>query len=186
MGRSLSSQGLAVLILCFSGRIASGKSTLASEVASHLGWRHASFGRYVRAIAIERGLPDSRESLQALGESLSRENWDVFCSSVLSQSGWTPGESAAVDGIRHPEALEALRRVVGSAASVMLVFVKTDSDVRRRRMEERHETLSLAAAEKHSTEIQVPALEGQASLVLDGALPIETLVDAVLKFVEST
>jgi len=98
------------LILAFSGGIGSGKSTLSSGVAEALEWPRVSFGRYVRAVALDRGLDaESREVLQEVGESLITAGWVPFCRAVLTQADWRPERSLVVDGIRHVEALQTLR-----------------------------------------------------------------------------
>src|SRR5262245_8749461 len=96
-------------VLCLAGGIGSGKTELASRLASRLAWPWVSFGNHVRAVAKDRGLPETREQLQALGEELIGRDLDGFCLAVLGQAHWHEGASIIVEGIRHAEALGALR-----------------------------------------------------------------------------
>ena len=116
------------IVLGFSGPIASGKTTISMKLAKHLGCPRVSFGDYVRKVASERGLDVlSRDVLQNVGESLIREGWKKFCSSVLEQVKWEPGGTLVVDGVRHKEALTNLKEL--TAPSKMFLIYVTASQV---------------------------------------------------------
>lgn len=169
-------------ILCFSGGIASGKTTLSAAVAERLGISRASFGGFVRQQAKERGLSDTRETLQALGETLIGEmGWEKFCAAVLAAAEWTPGSSLALDGIRHTLAFETTKRLVAPMAA-KLIFVDVGRDVRQARADGAKAT-DLTRADSHSTEEDVHsgALRKMATVVLDGTKEIDVLVEDVLR-----
>lgn len=171
------------LVLCFSGGIASGKTTLASAVAERLGARSASFGRFVRATAEARGMAEEREKLQALGESLIEEHgWEGFCRAVLDAAGWRPGMPLVIDGIRHVTAFETVRGIVGPVEA-KLVFVDVDQTVRKARAKDRTtETADLAVADAHSTEKDVHGpLFKMADLVVDGTGEVSSLAEEVCR-----
>jgi hypothetical protein len=69
---------------------------------------------------------------------------------------WQPGQSLVVDGIRHAEAVEELKRLV-SPSPVLLVFIATSEPARETRLRERNvaESSDLQRIESHSTEVQV-------------------------------
>jgi len=171
-------------VLCFSGGIASGKTTLSAAVAERLGIPRASFGGFVRQQAKERGLADTRETLQALGETLIAEmGWEKFCAAVLAAAQWTPSSSLALDGIRHTLAFETTKRLI-APMEAKLIFVDVERDVRQARADGAKAT-DLTRAESHSTEQDVHsgALRKMATVVLDGTKGVDVLVDEVLRVV---
>ena len=57
------------LLVCFSGKIGSGKTSISGVVARRLGCGRSSFGGYLRDTIEQRGGdPDCRRSLQDLGQ----------------------------------------------------------------------------------------------------------------------
>ncbi len=172
-------------VVAFSGRIASGKSTISQGVATTLGWPRASFGDYVRETALSRGFdPEDRSVLQEIGELLVRDP-DVFCRSVLARFGFVHGQGFVIDGIRHLEVLEELRRAV-APQEVCLIYVEApETAIHRRLMEERVEDGKIDAWEQHSTETQVQgSLAGLAELVVQNsdARPMSETAQEILRF----
>jgi dephospho-CoA kinase len=69
------------LLLCFSGQIGSGKSSVTTAISAALGWRRAGFGDYLRSeIARLGGDPNDRKALQNLGQKLVEDDSAAFCS----------------------------------------------------------------------------------------------------------
>jgi dephospho-CoA kinase len=124
------------LVLAFSGSIGSGKSTLSLSVAKALNWPYVSFGNHVRTVALLRGLGESREVLQEVGESLIQEGWEQFCKSVLAQTTWEPGEPLVVDGIRHVEAVETLQLLI-VPSELLLIHITLNEPTRKARLYKR-------------------------------------------------
>jgi cytidylate kinase len=142
-------------IIAFAGKRGSGKTTVSEGVAKVLNWPVASFGDYLRAAAKRQGVSDATENLQELGATLAKEP-DRFCDAVLTFSKWEAGEPLVVEGIRHQEILESLRRRV-APLEVRLVYLEIDEPERVRRLNEREPstTARIQAVENHSTESQV-------------------------------
>ena len=166
------------IVLAFSGGIASGKSTLAAAVAQSLGWPCVSFGAYVRKQAECRGLENSRETLQEIGSSLIQKGWRGFCQNVLAQANWESGQPLVVDGIRHVEAVDELRRLV-KPAQLRLIFIDLPESTRRERLYQRdlagHKTFD--RIDSHPMEVETKStLPGLADLVLDGSQPVAHIV----------
>lgn len=169
--------------LAFAGRIKSGKSTISQAVSTKLGWKRASFGDYVRKQAALRGIDQSRESLQGLGAKLVDEGWEKFCLQVLKQADWKKGDSITVDGVRHMQALETLRKIT-LPAETLLVFVKTDERTWRERLnKEGIGTENLKSFESHSTEKEVAALSRVADFVVEGGQSPGQTVDSIIKWI---
>ena len=164
-----------------SGRIKSGKTTLAQATAKSLGWPYVSFGDYVRRVARQRNLdPESRPVLQNLGESLIARGWPRFCRNVLATANWQAGEPIVVDGIRHVEAVDHLQAIV-APLRFLLIHVTIEAELQHDRIRREEETLqSLSHLERHSTEADVNSrLPQLAHLVVDGAKPIEEAVTEI-------
>jgi dephospho-CoA kinase len=167
-------------VIAFSGGIKSGKSTVSSAVAEALGCPRVSFGSYVRTITQLRGLKESRENWQAVGESLIKEDLRQFCAGVLAQSSWEPGGALVVDGVRHVEVAQMLKRMV-APSGLRLVYIEADDASR----EQRHRETSpdeppLVQLEAHSTEVQVKGeLRCLADLVVDGTRSPEKVTSEI-------
>ena len=171
-------------IVTFSGAIGSGKSSVSRAVAENLGWPCASFGDYVRKVASQRGLGQTRETLQTVGTSLIESGLEEFCRSVLSQVEWSIGQSLIVDGVRHVEALQTLRRIT-VPSQVLLVHVQMNPSQRKARLQQMEVPSSrLDEWEAHSTEVQVAmTLPELADLTIDGARPLKDLIHEVKEWV---
>jgi hypothetical protein len=89
------------LVVCFSRRIGSGKSSVTQTLANALRWPRASFGDYVRARVAERGGdPSSRKELQNLGQTLVEADPSGFAAAVPTGRGLQKGRRSS--GRRHP------------------------------------------------------------------------------------
>ena len=174
------------LVLGFVGKIGSGKSTISTAVAEVLGWPRTGFGDYVRALAAQRGLPEDRQSLQRLGESLVNEKPGEFCRMVLDQAKWEPGKSLVVDGIRHAAIVSALREMV-APAELLLVFVAVPDSLREARVRRRdgQDHVPLDLLDSHSTESDVERLLSKmADLTVEGNGPTEVLASEIAVWVK--
>lgn len=171
-----------MIVLALSGRIGSGKTTVANRLASKLGWAHASYGQYVRLEAHNYGLDARRETLQAVGATLIAAGWDSFTAGVLALANWVPGQSVVVEGIRHADALHSLRRVTATTRLVH-VHLKIDQGTQRTRLTgagREGQVAFIPKWEVHSTERQVLfELPQLANILLDATLSTEELVEAV-------
>jgi dephospho-CoA kinase len=175
------------IVLGFAGSIASGKSTLSIAVASALGWQRVSFGDYVRTVARNQGLGDSREVLQAVGASLINQGQEQFCKAILAQSNWEAGQPLIVDGIRHAEIVPIMRQIV-DPWDFRLVYIVVNEPIREARLLERglNDRQQWQQFEAHSTESQVQALLPEmADLTLDSTRKIEDLVLEIVTWVSS-
>jgi len=112
------------LLLCFSGQIGSGKSSVSAEVATVLGWARGGFGEYLRN-EIERlgGDPGSREALQELGQKRVESDAMQFCQDVLDAGGFVPGDDFVVDGVRHVRIFEVLTSI-GAPSQAKLLYLE--------------------------------------------------------------
>lgn len=168
--------------LGISGRIGSGKTSLAVVLAERLNCPRASFGDYVRSVATDRGLDASqRDVLQEVGDDLIAAGWDAFCAAVLSSAGFTGG-SAVVDGIRHAEAAQTMRKLV-APTPWRLVAVESEDATRRSRLAARGVNgAGITQADAHPNEGEVAAVMASADLVVSSDSTVEEAADAVMEW----
>lgn len=174
-------------VLALSGKIKAGKSTLGKPFADAVGWDYVSFGDYVRKVTRERGLPESREYWQEVGEELIRTNLEAFCRNVLAQApNWKPGQPLVIDGIRHIEVNNLLKEVVAPSKYVLALLV-VDEQTRKERLYQEgvKQTELIARIESHSTEEQVKTVLPQfADFRINGNEPLPNLIER-LKIISS-
>jgi dephospho-CoA kinase len=174
------------IVVGFAGSIASGKSTLSTEVALSLEWQRVSFGDYVRTLAQSQGLGESRKVLQVVGASLINQGMEQFCRAVLAQINWQAGQPLVVDGIRHAETVHILRQIV-APLDFRLVFVAVNESIREARLLNRglSDRQQWQHFETHSTEAQVQTvLPAMADLTLDSTQKIEDLVLEIVGWIQ--
>jgi len=173
------------MILGFAGRKGSGKSTLGKAVAEELGWPYASFGAYVRSVSEQRGLPQSLDALQGLGSALLEDDCGKLCANCLMYSGWNPGQSAVVEGVRHVKAVDELR-ALAIPGRFMLVFIEVPEDKLLARLPEKGivGADALRKFETHSTEVDVKSkIRAVADRVVDGTRPVSDLIREITAYV---
>ena len=170
------------VIVCLSGQPGSGKSTIARLVANSLNCNVTSFGDYLRDVAASFGLSEDIDSLHDIGEALIHEGWSSFCRAVLDSGDWIPAHSLVVDGIRHPEAIKAIRSIV-RPMPVYWVFLQLEKSARVQRLKKRD---NLAADEIDrlidiSNEDQrIDSLPRLADFVIDGELEPRRVLGEIL------
>jgi dephospho-CoA kinase len=171
-------------VIALSSRIGAGKSTIARALAERLGWPRVSFGDYVREVARNQGMEESRTVLQEVGESLVKEDAAGFTRAVLSRVNFKSG--AVVDGVRHMEILHALEGLAAPLA-VYLIYVDTAETTRIQRLTERGMAADeIKVADSHSTEVQVRGvLRENAALQTCGGGNTSEAVDAIVGWLNS-
>src|SRR3954463_7985778 len=101
-------------IVLISGHICSGKSNLCTNLATGFGFLTIKTSDVVREIAIRRGLPIERESLQTLGDQLdeqTRGKWVL--EAALRALDAEPDTNIVVDAVRISAQVERFREHFG-------------------------------------------------------------------------
>jgi dephospho-CoA kinase len=176
-----------MLVIAFSGKLGSGKTTISNAVATALGWPLAGFGDYVRRVVRERGLEGARENLQAVGTELLEADAREFCKEVLSSGGWIRGEPLLLDGLRHVRTIAIIQELI-SPATLRIISILVPEATRLQRLGQRDqvEAASTSIIEAHSSEQEVGSiLCNHADLVLDGEKPVSVLVAEVIDWIGS-
>lgn len=165
------------------GRIGSGKTTLASELANRIGCPRAAFGDFVRSVAEMRGLDaEDRTVLQDLGDELISQGWSGFVGAILHQASYTSGP-LVIDGIRHRLAIDTLRARL-HPTRLIVVAVDASDERRRERLQDRGlDSDGMRSADAHTNESEVDAVIRAADVILPADLTVDEACTTVLTWV---
>lgn len=174
------------LLVCFSGQIGSGKSSVSAAVADVLGWRRTGFSDFLRTeIARGGGDPASRQALQDLGQQRVDHDPEAFCRDVLRAGGFQPGDNFVIDGVRHVSIFRILR-VLAAPSTARLLFLQASDAARAARLETRSDHPDLERAVMHRVEAELrDALPEQADAVIDADPLFEDVVANCLTIIRS-
>jgi dephospho-CoA kinase len=174
------------LLVCFSGQIGSGKSSVSTAVADALGWRRTGFGDFLRSeIARSGGDPSSRRALQDLGQQHVDSDPEGFCREVLQDGGFRPGDDFLIDGVRHVDIFRILTHLAAPSVARLLVLQASDR-ARIGRVEERHDHVDFHRAARHRVEAELPdALPRHADALVDAEQPFDKVVADCLASIRS-
>lgn len=173
------------LLLCFSGQIGSGKSSVSTAVAEALGWRRAGFGDYLRSeISRLGGDPNDREALQDLGQNRVDDNPEAFCRDVLNAGGFMPGDDFVIDGVRHVRIFRILA-AVSAPSQARLLFLGALETTRIARVEARADARDFARASTHLAEAELcDALPQRADGTVNADQSLDRVVSDCLDIVQ--
>jgi len=121
-------------LICISGKVASGKTTLSQRIAEIIECNRFSISDYLKSIAKQRYDIIDRPLLQKLGEECINKGWDKFANDFLSfiyykkQNNYT-----IIDGIRHVEFYKSLYHI-SSKQSVLIYIEVNDEELLKRLM----------------------------------------------------
>jgi dephospho-CoA kinase len=166
------------MVVGLAGPIASGKTTIGRELAGSLGVSFGSFGKVVRILARSKGLAESRENLQRLGQQLVDHDPVQLCRDVLDDAGWQPGTSVVIEGFRHQSIVDALRQLV-KPVPFRLIYVDVDLQTELARTSVSDATMKRYRADP--TEIELPNLKKIADLCVNGTSPVSHAVSRIRK-----
>lgn len=168
------------MVIGLSGKVGSGKSSLAKALVDETGHSHVSFGDFVRKQAKDEGQdPTSRKILQQIGKNFIKKDIEKFCIDVLDQVDWRNQDIFIIEGIRHIEVLKTLKRILKSH-NVVLVYLEIDENERKKRLNLTDNDLN--KIDSHSTEIQLDnVLKSEADLIVNGNLELKLIVDKVIQ-----
>lgn len=165
---------MTVRIVLLSGPLAVGKTAVAEALRDRGGLKKISSSGYLRRLAAERSLPDTRENLQQLGDLLDQQTdyvWlvdDVAVREIAddaSQFDWF------VDAVRKEQQVRAFR---SRFSDVLHVHLTAPEDVLRSRFlsrardgDEVHNDGAYERCVDHPNEQSARALDRVADLVID-------------------
>ena len=165
------------------GPIGSGKSTVATFLASEMSVRLVSFGEFVRHLAQQSGLPDTREALQELGyKTYKSKGARGFLQGALQLEGVGNSESVIFDGVRHLGMMAEIRR---TARKSVAIYLDVCQEKRFRRHQSRQSNslplVEFQAFDSHAVEAQTGNLKELCDLVIDASQPISEIQRSLLE-----
>lgn len=166
-------------IVCFSGKIGSGKSSVSRAIAQQLGCQRASFGEYVRQLLSDSGGdPNSRADLQDFGQSLVNNDARGFCEGLLSEVNYQAGDDLVIDGIRHVDIYNILTTIL-VPAKIILIHLEIGENLRRFRTELRGDDPSeIGIASHHHVERDtILALPKKATAIVNAEDELSVVVE---------
>ncbi|WP_316226309.1 AAA family ATPase [Bradyrhizobium sp. SZCCHNS3052] len=174
------------LLLCFSGQIGSGKSSVSTSVAAALGCGRMGFGDYLRSeIARLGGDPNDRKALQDLGQKRVKDDSVAFCRDVLAASGFQPGDNFVIDGVRHVAILEILAKL-SKPSKTRLLHLGAAERTRNVRVQSREDGQDFVRASTHHVEAELQdTLPLRADAVIDADQPFDRVVADCLEVVRN-
>ena len=157
-------------IVAISGKIASGKTTLAESLAKGFGCHRMSTRELI--LQLLPSTEDSRAGLQAAGETLDRRTGGAWVAKAVAKAGMNRPDTDGVlivDSVRIRGQIDGLRRAFGPR--ILHLHLTAPSDERIRRFNGRRgrkgEALSYADTQKDVTESNVDGLIDIADVVID-------------------
>ncbi|MFA6435721.1 MAG: AAA family ATPase [Candidatus Gracilibacteria bacterium] len=114
------------MIIGLTGPMASGKGEVV-EIFKKLGFSHITLSSMVREEAKRRNIPEERERLMEVGNSMrAKEGPGVLAKRALEKAQSTaPDGNWVIDGIRNPAEIEALH----STADVYVIGISTPREM---------------------------------------------------------
>jgi adenylosuccinate synthase len=156
-------------IVVLSGSIASGKTTLATNLATEFGCVRVSTRELILRLLPQT--EDSRSGLQAAGETLDRRTGGSWLASAVAKQTMNDDshDTLIVDSVRIRGQIDGLRRAYGP--HVLHLHLTAPQEERTKRFQNRKdrkgEARSYAATQRDATEAQVETLADSADVVID-------------------
>ena len=170
---------MAPKIICVSGKVASGKTTLSKMTAEILRCNRFSVSDYLKTIAESQGHDIiDRSLLQKLGEECINKGWDKFAKDFLSFINYHKSQSyIIIDGIRHIEFYRNISKI--SSKHCVLVYIEVNDEVIFERLLLRGE---INIDYSHIAEGNLSLIKGISDYVLNGdSKDSETLTNELLQ-----
>ena len=151
--------------VCVAGKICSGKSTLANQIARQAGCSLVSFGGVLRHYSERNKLPAGRRDLQELGKQLiDRLGFEDFLEWIIKESSIVWSQPLVLDGIRH---IKIYGYVAKKFPGTILVYCDCDEETQVARLRTRDGICAEDAKQiiSHATESCVEDLKALAHMV---------------------
>lgn len=126
-------------IVFVSGKIASGKTTIATELAKAYWGTQYSISDYLKEELKRRGIDSpNRTQLQDIGEQIMSIGWGFFADEFLEFIKYDPAKLYFIDGLRHKELFDAIK-IRCQTKTPFLIFISASETILRMRLNERGE-----------------------------------------------
>ena len=126
-------------VVCIVGKIASGKTTIAKELAFLLNGKQFSISDYLKSCLRKKGIEEpSRSQLQELGEKFIANGWENFCEDFFEYVNYDSNKTYIIDGIRHKDFFYSLCNKL-YPVNPILVYLNVDEEILENRKKVRQE-----------------------------------------------
>lgn len=161
-------RGTSPPVVGLAGAIGSGKTSLAEFLRDKHGFGYVRYSQVLEDMLRAKGKAATRETLQEFGEEIFRTIGGRGLTEMLIQR-IPSGRPAVVDGIRHLDDSDTLRKVFDGRFT--LIYLDSPADDRFRRLQARDSAVSLGRNEFdriscHPVESDVELLKASADLVI--------------------
>ena len=141
------------MLICFSGLIGSGRTSISSAVAYRLKLDRTGFGDYLREqlSKVSEG-PVTRSDLQDFGQDLVESDPKKFCKLVLNRVDFDYKRDIIVDSIRHVKIYNCLKKLV-EPIECRLIYIVVDEKQQALNLSNRYRFEKILPAMHHQAEL---------------------------------
>lgn len=172
-------------VICISGKIGSGKTTIGKMIANEIGGIHGSVSDFLNAELKKNGIiTPTREQLQDLGAAYIENGWIEFAFKTLKYIGHKKEIPFVIDGVRQVNFLNAIKMICWPAPVYEVVLQANDDTLQQH--------ISIRGTEKfdttHHVERGLEGLLAVADIVInvDGKGKEEILKEILMKLTNAT
>lgn len=116
-----------MIIIGITGTLGSGKGTVVEYLKEKYGFKHYSFPDFIQQEVIRRGLPETRDSMRAVGNDLRATYGPGYIAEQLYRAAVGDGGNAVLESIRAVGEITTLR---AQSQPVFILAVDADPKVR--------------------------------------------------------
>lgn len=151
------------MIIGISGKIGSGKSTIAKDIQTKYGFRRLSTSDLLKSILESKDIEPTREKLQDIGDIMIKTvGGSGFMALMLV---YLPAENYLIDSIRHREALQYMKNKF--RGDFVNIFVDAPENIRYSRTEEQYESFEyFKKIDSANSEIEIESLKTNSDFVV--------------------
>ncbi|CRL34772.1 MazG-like family protein [Agathobacter rectalis] len=184
-GSSVLSKMVESPVICISGKIGSGKTTIGKMIANEIGGIHGSVSDFLKAELKKQGITTpTREQLQNFGENYIENGCVEFASQTVKYIGRKKELPFVIDGVRHVNFLNAIKMICWPAPVYEVVLQANDDTLQQHIAIRGAEVLdSTHRAEGNLEELLVAA---DIVINIDGKEKEEILKEIIMKFADAT
>lgn len=171
-------------VIIVSGRICSGKTTIAKLLSDRLSFPFGSFGGYLSAYSQHHKLKTDREGLQELGQQKVQTNPSQFVKDVIEFYRGVPN-SIVLDGIRHRIIFDKIKELTRKPYSV---YVEADVETRYQRylLRANIDYPAFLLLDNHPVELETETLKPFCDVIVDTTIPFEDVLSGFLRQILAT
>ena len=149
-------------IILLSGKIGSGKSFWADQIANAFDCSRSSFSDYIKYKCIQHCKDCTRKNLQMIGAEIVEHDLDEFIYYTVFHNH-EETERIVIDGLRHESVLHRIKELFPQS-NVVVLFVDCDEEQRQQNLRKR--SGEKCDCDNDVTEQGVLALRGKADKIL--------------------